>query len=223
MDGCSPLWHRRPESWRHSSPNPSGRSKKNELIEELLKIIFGMDQQIRHTPESRTLLAQMNALQELVVKQNSEIDELKGRVDALSAQFAAANESIQRLTVREICRSIERHIVLKVVGSKTKARYSLFNFAKVKNDPAYQHILDTYLAELGLGTTDLIDALKDDGDRVGRAGKLCDVVSVDDFRSLIEREDDDDEIRSKKAALVRALGTFKLVDAQNNIVLTDPF
>jgi hypothetical protein len=165
----------------------------------------------------------------------SEAARLKVQLDELRADLAEMKVQLDRLvrsegkvTLREICRVLVRHLCLQAclqrAGSKGAARRSYFNFAKVEDDKAMFRVLERDLHKLGFCTsTDFIDKLMDDGD----AGVFWDrdCPTIDELRAQLRDsdEDDDDEHRQNSTAFVNALVSFGMVSSEGRISISpDP-
>jgi len=231
-------------------PVPETEEAMKRAINDLMMSIYQMNRQIGVQQDEISYLKtqagalanlqlEKKALEELVTNlqrrlenQQAEIDELKvalnaqgEKITSLEGDRARHVRDIRRLTVREVCRALEAAICLEIAGSKRKAKSGMFNFQKVKSfSTAADSDLTQTLLALGLNDTNLIERLKDDGDKFAHSERQSDMLTAAQFRAQIAEDEDDDEEKAEKENLVRALFKFGMVDPQSGTInLAKPF
>ena len=137
----------------------------------------------------------------------------------LEAELDAFKLRIDRITVRKVCRALERHICLAVVGSKRKVFESLYNIAMVECSE-YAPRLKEVLAKLGLPSAAIIDNLKEIGDEVVREGHAT--LYADLARDLRVDVEPDSEYGRSLEAFLAALKHFGMVDPEGAMDCSDP-
>ena len=164
----------------------------------------------------RSLLKLINDLQ-------SELADVKVHVNTLQTQLDHVLRRDATVTLREICRILERHLCLGVAGSKTQAKKNYFNFAKVKNDETMFAELERDLQQRGFtSSTNFIDRLKDVGDAFP-AHQDRDCPTLDELRARLCDQNDDEEDRQNSMAFLKALESFGMVSSEGRIEISrDP-
>lgn len=175
--------------------------------------------EIKLTEEVSRLREENEALHLENQKLREKIQQLAARVDALERRD-------QAITIREIMRTLERHICLDIVGtigfpltilifhpgSRTRAKNSFFNFAKLKADPTFNESL----TKKGY-PVDIVERLKD-GNRATHDQRPT--LTVDEFKEMTL--DDDDDNNNAVQLLVTIMAQFKMVE-HGNIVTASPW
>jgi hypothetical protein len=172
----------------------------------------------------RTLLERISDLESEAARLKVQLDELRADLAEMKVQLDRLVRSEGKVTLREICRVLERHLCLQAClqqgSTAIEASGSYFNFAKVKGHKGMFRVLERGLQELGFCTsTDFIDKLKDEGNAVVHQNRDC--PNIDELRARLRDRGDGDCQNS--AAFVNALVSFGMVSPDGRIVITrDP-
>ena len=143
----------------------------------------------------------------------SKLKTLKSRVNILVSKDRA-------ISLREIARTLERHICLEAAGSKTLARKQFFRLDKFKGS-SLEGVLCKTLQSRGLTDT-LFERLKDLGDDVAHDNR--DTLTVSEVEKLLKNPDFDEDEQKETVSFISALHTFGLVQADGLVKVSDkPF
>ena len=181
-----------------------------------------IEKHLREEKEADILLARERSLLKLINDLESELTGVKVHVDKLQSQLDHLLRKDSTVTLRQICRILERHLCLQVAGSKTQAKKNYFNFAKVKNDKTMFAELERDLQLRGFtSSTNFIDRLKDVGDAAVHQDRDC--PTLDEFRAQLCDQNDDEEDRQNSMAFLKALESFGMVSSKGRIEISrDP-
>ena len=147
---------------------------------------------------------------------NAELSERLSRVEKRLNETSAVNDKI---TIREICRVVERHMCLKAVGgNKRQARKEFFNFAQFVKESDQGKELQKLFEEMKFSET-FIKRLKDDGNAATHDNRSHMTVGEvqQHLKKIVEDEDDEKEV----LAFVSALTTFGLVDPDKKVNISN--
>ncbi len=140
---------------------------------------------------------------------------LKLKVNSLQAKGC-------KISLREIARTVERHICVRAAGSKGLAKRELFRLEKFKGS-TLEGALQKTLQSLGL-TALLIERLKNNGDDVAHDNR--DTLTLSEVEHLLNDSDfnDDEKQREEIRCFISALHTFKMVHADGLCLVSNkPF
>ena len=141
-------------------------------------------------------------------------------MEALESRVAVLEIKDRAISLREIARTLERHICLKAAGSKTSAKTQFFRFEKFQGS-AREGVLRKTLESLGL-TEGLIYRVKSLGDDVAHDNR--DTLTVSEVENLLGAQDFDEDERNAVASFISALHTFGMVQGDGLVkVSSKPF
>ena len=140
------------------------------------------------------------------------VENLEARVANLETELTRLKKIDAKMTVREICKTLERHICAEAVGGKRARSEDICRFFLLQGSD-FQEV-KTLLGTLGL-TTGFLYIIGDLGNNV--AYEDGETITVPMLRSLINNPDDYQEMKDKKQKFIEALYRYKMVDDKERV------
>lgn len=146
-----------------------------------------------------------------------EVETLKENYDAMKLKVACLEAKDQIITIREICRAVEKKICLEAVGGTvSKMKKAFFCFSKFDSKPTDKANLEAVLTKYQV-SADLIMYLKDEGDSATHDNRNKLTVAMLEV-ALQDDEDDADQVLAKRN-FICALHALRMVGSDGIIIV----
>ncbi len=144
-------------------------------------------------------------------------DAIKMNHDAIKMKEASLEAKDQIITIREICRAVEKKIGLEAVGGTvSKMKKAFFCFSKFDSKPTDKANLEAVLTKYQV-SADLIMYLKDEGDIATQDDRNKLTVAVLEV-ALQDDDDDADQVLAKRN-FICALHALRMVGSDGIIIV----
>ena len=146
------------------------------------------------------------------IRLQGEVNDLKTKYSNLETELNILKEKDEKLTVREICLTLEQHICAEAIGEKRARSEDICRFYQLQGFDLQR--VNTLLGTLGLTTGVLYKIRKL---RTTVAHEDREPITVPTLRSLINNPRDYKEMKEKKQKFIDALYRYHMVDDKERV------
>ena len=146
------------------------------------------------------------------IRLQGEVNDLKTKYSNLETELNKLKEKDEKLTVREICLTLERHICAEAIGEQRAKSEDILRFYQLHGSDLQR--VDTLLGTLGL-TTGVLYKIRRLGTTVAHEDR--EPITVPTLRSLINNPRDYKDTKEKKQKFIDALYRYNMVDDKERV------
>jgi hypothetical protein len=141
-----------------------------------------------------------------------EVNDLKTKYSNLATELNILKGKDEKLTLREICLTLEQQICAEAIGKKRTRSEDISRFHQLQGSDLQQ--VTTLLGTLGL-TTGVLYKIRKLGTTVAHEDR--EPITVPTLRSLLNNPSDYKEMKEKKQKFIAALYRYKMVDDKERV------